>query len=230
VINGTHGSVGPQLVTQDFGNPGNAIFITGVVYEDLNDNQFYDIGEGRSGVRIDVDDSAFYAISSSSGGYSVPVTSDGDYSVSFTGGGYASYSTVASVLGGNNVKIDYLTSAFVYEADFDRDGDVDKKDLAAWISHFSISSGADTDGDNDSDGADFLVWQRQFGGGTGMASIQIAVPELGSGFLLLVGTAFVLGTCFSKRCRSACGRGRKSAGLRPEASFRTVPRQTMMLP
>ena len=40
-------------MTQDFGNPGAATFITGVVYQDLNGNSFYDIGEGRSNVRVD---------------------------------------------------------------------------------------------------------------------------------------------------------------------------------
>jgi len=68
VINGTNGSVGPQLVTQDFGSSGASTFVTGVVYEDLNGNSFYDLGEGRGGVRIDVAGSAYYAVSTTSGG------------------------------------------------------------------------------------------------------------------------------------------------------------------
>ncbi len=88
VINGINGSVGPQLVTQDLGDPGAVSFITGVVFDDLNGNNFYDVGEGSSGVRIDVDGSAFYAISSTSGAYSIPVTADGAYDVLFSGGGF----------------------------------------------------------------------------------------------------------------------------------------------
>jgi uncharacterized protein YkwD len=91
VINGTNGSVGPQVVTQDLGNPGDVRYVTGVVYDDLNHNSFYDIGEGRSGVRVDVNGSAYYALSTTSGGYAVPVSTDGTFDVSFTGGGFANY-------------------------------------------------------------------------------------------------------------------------------------------
>lgn len=108
VINATSGPVGPQLVTQDFGLANNATFITGVVYEDLNGNRFYDIGEGRSGVRIDVDGSGYYAVSASSGGYSVPVSADGQYTVTFSGGGFETYVVTSQVKSSQNVKVDYV--------------------------------------------------------------------------------------------------------------------------
>ena len=120
VINGTNGSVGPQLVTEDFGNSGTSRYVTGVVYQDLNGNHFYDIGEGRSGVRIDVDGSAFFAISAASGGYSVPLSQDGTYTVSFSGGGYSTFSTNATVVG-QNVKVDDLVTAISSMGDFNRD-------------------------------------------------------------------------------------------------------------
>jgi hypothetical protein len=177
VINGTNGSVGPQLVTQDFGNPGSVTFVTGVVFEDLNANQFYDIGEGRPGIRIDVDGSGFFAISTDSGGYSVPVSGDGQYEVSFTGGGYAPFQTTASVQNGRNVKVDYLVAAMVFaEADFDQDGDVDGADLASWSADFP-GTGSDADGDGDTDGVDFLYWQRQFGQTTNHIPALAEVPE-----------------------------------------------------
>lgn len=108
VINATNGSVGPQLVTQNFGLAGNATFITGVVFEDLNGNRFYDIGEGRAGVRVDVDGSGYYAVSTQSGGYSVPVSADGVYTVTFSGGGFDTYLVTSQVKGGKNVKVDYV--------------------------------------------------------------------------------------------------------------------------
>jgi len=184
VINGTNGSVGPQLVTQDFGNPGNATFVTGVVYDDLNSNNFYDIGEGRPGVRVDVDGSAFYAISTDSGGYSVPVDGDGLYDVMFTGVGFASYATTANIVGGDNVKLDYILSFLT--ADFDTDGDVDDNDLALWETYYGVNSLADADGDNDSDGFDFLLWQQQYTGDLSPLATT-AVPEPTTFALLFVG-------------------------------------------
>jgi uncharacterized protein YkwD len=170
--------VGPQLVTQDFGDPGNAMFITGVVYEDLNANDFYDIGEGRPGVRIDVDGSAYFGVSTDSGGYAVPVTGDGVYDVLFSGGGFSSYQTSATIIGGANVKIDYLVSNRVDIAgDFNGDGLVNAADLAIWTSNFGVAEGADADGDGDTDGDDFLVWQRQIGVDASLNSLQGVIPE-----------------------------------------------------
>lgn len=40
VLNGTNGSVGPQIVTQNLGLSG-GIVVTGVVYLDSNSNSFY---------------------------------------------------------------------------------------------------------------------------------------------------------------------------------------------
>lgn len=187
VVNGTNGSVGPQLVTQDFGDPGSVAFVTGVVYQDLNGNSFYDVGEGRSGVRIDVEGSAYFAVSSASGGYSVPAPGDGAYDVLFSGGGFADYLTQANIVGGENVKIDYLALSAAWAADFNGDGAVDGEDLAKWRGDFAATAGSDADDDGDSDGADLLVWQRQFGSG-GTAA---AIPEPATAAILL-GAAVIL--------------------------------------
>lgn len=177
VVNGVNESVGPQIVTQDFGDPGDVTFVTGVVYEDLNGNAFYDIGEGRSGVRIDVEGSAYFAVSSDSGGYSVPVQGDGVYNVLFSGGGFGSFMTTANIVGGANVKIDYIVSPILFAADFNNDGMVDGADLAKWQSDFGANANSDADGDGDTDGADFLAWQQQFGSGGAVTVASAAVPE-----------------------------------------------------
>ncbi|MCC6493482.1 MAG: CAP domain-containing protein [Pirellulales bacterium] len=195
VLNGTNGSVGPQLVTQDFGDPGAATFITGVVYQDVNNNSFYDVGEGRSGVRIDVEGSAYFAISAESGGYSVPV--DGQYTVRFQGGGFESFTATAKITGGLNYKVDYLTANMVaYAADFDNDSDVDADDLSKWVAGFGVNALGDADDDGDSDGADFLIWQQQLGLGAAASVPAAAVPEPAAATLLLWAMALV------RRCRS----------------------------
>jgi hypothetical protein len=182
VVNGTNGDVGPQLVTQDFASPGGlATFVTGVVYQDLNGNQFYDLGEGRSGVRVDVAGSAFFALSTASGGYSVPVIGDGVHNISFTGGGYANFSTTATVTGGANVKVDYRVVPGVnYASDFNDDFKVDAADLSQWRGDFGVDNGSDANGDGRSDGRDFLTWQREFGSGVTSAA---TVPEPASWLL-----------------------------------------------
>ncbi len=68
-------SVGPRLITIDFGAAldNSERLVTGVVFDDTDDDGMYSIGEGIAGVRIETDASDFFAVSSSSGGYSVPV-------------------------------------------------------------------------------------------------------------------------------------------------------------
>lgn len=108
VIEGTEGGMGPLLVTHDLGAtiyppP----FITGVVYFDLNGNQFYDLGEGVGGVTVAVEGAAASAVTSRSGGYSVPVDIDGPYAVSFSAEAMETETAEAVVSGGQNVKLDF---------------------------------------------------------------------------------------------------------------------------
>jgi fibronectin-binding autotransporter adhesin len=75
-------------------------------------------------------------------------------------------------------------------ADFDGDGVVDAADLARWSAGFGLvgaaNSQGDSDGDADVDGADFLAWQRQLGLNAAVVDVR-AMPEPGSGWLLIVG-------------------------------------------
>ena len=75
----------PLVETDDFGwvglLPGSSglvmgdapAVLTGVVYNDKNNNGQYDPGEGVAGVTVSVDGGAYYAVTTSSGGYSVPL-------------------------------------------------------------------------------------------------------------------------------------------------------------
>ncbi|MDQ6912545.1 MAG: hypothetical protein M3128_06675 [Verrucomicrobiota bacterium] len=96
-------------IVQDYGTAtGSTPFITGVVYQDINGNSFYDVGEGLGGVRVEVTGASFYAVTSSSGGYSVPVSSNGSYPIKFSGGSVVTSSGSALVAGLLNAKVDYL--------------------------------------------------------------------------------------------------------------------------
>ena len=107
VVDGLNGTVGPQLVTQDFGTQTAATpFITGVVYFDLNGNGFYDMGEENGGVTVDTTGSTFFTTTADSGGYALPVPGNGTYPLTFTASGLSNQ-IVANVSGLLNAKIDY---------------------------------------------------------------------------------------------------------------------------
>jgi hypothetical protein len=108
---GGSGGVGPQLVTQDFGTVGGLLpFVTGVVYRDLNNNGFYDPGEGLGGVTVTIANVNSYAVTTSSGGYSVPVSGSGNYTVTFSGGSAPTTQKNVTVLNAQNAKVDYIVT------------------------------------------------------------------------------------------------------------------------
>jgi hypothetical protein len=98
-----------SLITEDFGAAVNSgPFLLGVVYNDLNGNNFYDIGEGIAGVTITTSSGGYYAISSSSGGYAVPVGTSGTITVTASGPGFGPI-TKTVTLTGANVKLDFVS-------------------------------------------------------------------------------------------------------------------------
>ncbi|MGI8431030.1 MAG: CAP domain-containing protein [Chthoniobacterales bacterium] len=114
VIDGSNGSVGPQLVTQDYAVPrvvGAQPLLTGVVYTDQNGNGFYDPGEGVAGVTVTVARANYFAVTGAAGGYAVPLPNDGSYAVTFSGGGLPDLVKTVVVTLGANVKVDYVAAA-----------------------------------------------------------------------------------------------------------------------
>jgi hypothetical protein len=72
VAYGTKSNVGPQLVTQDFGRLSpSATFATGVAYYDLDGDNFYDSGEGISGVTVNISGASYYCQTATGGGWAV---------------------------------------------------------------------------------------------------------------------------------------------------------------
>lgn len=78
-------------------------------------------------------------------------------------------------------------------ADFDQNGVVDSDDLAKWSQAYSVNDDADADGDGDTDGRDFLIWQREFNGGT-QSLAALAVPEPTGIVSMMALAVFSLGT------------------------------------
>lgn len=113
IVNGVNtvggNEVGPQLVTQDFGTAiGSAPFITGVVYYDINGNNFYDIGEG---VRLLIAAAGgSVAVSARSGGYALR-SGNGTHTVTFyrdSATAFPQTTRTVTISGGASAKLDLV--------------------------------------------------------------------------------------------------------------------------
>ena len=100
------GTVGPYVITQDFGIR-NVKYITGVVYDDKNNNDFYDVGEGMAGVKVEASNGQYYAITSTSGGYAIPYGGTGQVTVTASGGGLPSLISIPIIVGSESFKLDF---------------------------------------------------------------------------------------------------------------------------
>ena len=82
------------VTTENFATSGPSFFVTGVAYNDADNDDFYSIGEARSGVKVDILKNGAVATSSLSGtagGYAAALASSAgnpvDVEVRFSGGG-----------------------------------------------------------------------------------------------------------------------------------------------
>jgi hypothetical protein len=81
-----------------------------------------------------------------------------------------------------SLTISYQVIESFLAADFNKDGAVNKNDLASWATNFGLAIAAtkaegDADLDGDVDGADFLTWQRETGKlPVGAATVTIPEP------------------------------------------------------
>lgn len=96
-----------SMLTQNFALSGANYYLTGVVYRDINNNEFYDVGEGLSGINISFNGATYPVYAA--GAYSIPV-SNGTYNLTITGDalGTATYRTVQ--INNANVKMDVIQS------------------------------------------------------------------------------------------------------------------------
>jgi len=84
--------------------------------------------------------------------------------------------------------VEQLSFELLQAADFDTDGDVDGVDLAFWTEAYSSGDGGDANLNGITDGDDYLIWQRQYTGPAGVAT----VPEPGFLTIAFGGLAVIL--------------------------------------
>lgn len=99
---------GSTFATQKFGDTGKT-YLTGVVIDDSDGDEFYDPGEGQGGVRITAwnDDGVFATSTWSSGGYALAL-GPGTYNVAFEGGALDGVYETQVTIGSENVKLDVI--------------------------------------------------------------------------------------------------------------------------
>lgn len=106
-----NGYAGSTFVTEKF-SAGPENYLTGVVIEDADGDDFYDMGEGQGGVRITATDEAnpenVYTTSTwEAGGYTLALPS-GTYRVRFEGGDLDAPQETLVTIGDENVKLDII--------------------------------------------------------------------------------------------------------------------------
>lgn len=99
---GTFQSYNASMVTQDFGASGSTRYITGVVYDDTNGNDFFSVGEETAGRTVV--GSAAPESTGAGGGYELGFTSAGNRTITFDLA--AADLMVTVVLGERNAKVD----------------------------------------------------------------------------------------------------------------------------
>lgn len=84
-------------------------FLMGVVFNDSDGDNFYDIGEGIEGAKVMPNNGSFYTYTSNGGGYALPITSNGSLGITISQEGkfIPITKTIDVSMNGNNIKVDF---------------------------------------------------------------------------------------------------------------------------
>ena len=107
------------MVTENFAKSGSDVFLTGVAFDDLvQDDDFYTVGEGLGGIEVTAirqsDNLSFTTTTMPSGGYQIALDA-GTYEVSFSNNNQTIGNTRQVTIAGENVKLDLDTSNLAVE-------------------------------------------------------------------------------------------------------------------
>lgn len=98
--------------TSDFGRGEKSAYICGVIYDDKNDNKFYDVGEGVPHATLTIVETGQSVDAFSTGAYSLGMNSSGTFKVEAYLCEYNATTTKTVSIGNDNVKLDFLLSDF----------------------------------------------------------------------------------------------------------------------
>lgn len=94
-----------SMLTQNFARSGAGFYLTGVIYEDKNNNAFYDVGEGLSGISITINSKTYPVYTA--GAYSIPLV-NGTYELSITGDALGAPVYYSVQINNQNRKLDVI--------------------------------------------------------------------------------------------------------------------------
>jgi uncharacterized protein YkwD len=97
-----------SMLTEGFARSGSSYYLTGVIYDDFNSSNFYDVGEGLSDVSISVNGQNYSAYST--GAYSIALV-NGSYDVVFSSNNLPAQVTYKIKIEGGNLKLDVIKVA-----------------------------------------------------------------------------------------------------------------------
>jgi uncharacterized protein YkwD len=114
VETGTFQGYNAVLTTQDFAYESGDSFLTGVAFVDSAHTHFYAPGEGLGGVTVTAtrqsDNAVFTTTTWSAGGYTLALP-PGTYNITATGGGIGTVAVNNTVIGSQNVEVDFTPGA-----------------------------------------------------------------------------------------------------------------------
>jgi len=96
-----------SMLTQNFARSGSSYFLTGVIYEDANNNEFYDVNEGLSGITITINGNSYPVFNT--GAYAIPL-GNGTYALSITGDALGTPVYYSIQVNNQNRKLDVIKS------------------------------------------------------------------------------------------------------------------------
>lgn len=105
-------SVGPLVVTGNLCSANTSSdnhynrFIVGTVWQDANNDDIYNAGEGLANVQVMPDVGTFYAITGDAGGFAIPILAEGTYHVTISGGEAPFQLTKDVIVGSDSVLLD----------------------------------------------------------------------------------------------------------------------------
>ncbi len=108
----TSGSItyNASMITQNFAFTGTTSFLGGVIYNDLDLDNFYDPGEGIAGVTIRINGIAV-ATSTAAGAYYLPLA-NGTHALQMDGGGLSGVFATSVTMAGLNLQVNARTAEF----------------------------------------------------------------------------------------------------------------------
>lgn len=98
--------------TTDFGRGETPPYICGVVYDDLDRDAFYDVGEGISNVTLTIQETGTVVYGFSAGAYAIPVASPGSFTLEARICNSDAQAVKIVQVGSENVKVDFLLTDF----------------------------------------------------------------------------------------------------------------------